>query len=177
MEDQQEDRYIESKEDEAVGRHAGREIVSWLVDEYVRHERGTWWYVLSGLACLALLIYSVLTQNFLFAIIVIMFAVITGLSAMREPRKMLINITDLGVGIGDDFYPYKTIQKFWILYEPPEVKNVYFEFKLSPMRRLTIPLHEQNPIDVRSALVRFLDEDLEMEDEPMSEIIGKVLKF
>jgi hypothetical protein len=179
MAGEEEQLFVETiDEDEAPSRpYSGRELLAWIVDEYERHQRGPLWYALSAVFGLAMLLYSILTQNFLFAVIVIMFGVITGLSVMREPRKMLVVVTDLGIGIGNDFYPYKTFRNFWILYEPPEVKNIYLEFKVMPARRLSIPLYEQNPVEVRNALVRFLDEDLEKEDQPMSEFIGRTLKL
>ena len=157
--------------------YAGGELLSWTVDEYVRHERGMLWYAIAIIVALGVLMYAVVTQNFLFAVIIIMFAIIMGLSSLREPRKFFFVITDLGVGIGDKFFPYKEFRNFWLLYEPPEVKNVYLEFKRAAWPHLVIPLDEQDPLEVRKTLLRFMREDLSRDEEPFGDLLARIFKI
>lgn len=162
---------------EASGAYPGEELMSWVVDEYERHDRGPVWYAVAITMALALVLYAVVTQNFLFAVIVIMFGVIIGLSTMREPQRLLFVITNRGVGIGNRFVFYKELKSFWMIYEPPDVKNIYIEYKRSVRPHLVIPIDDQDPVEIRRTLLRFLEEDLTQEDEPMSDLLGRILKL
>lgn len=159
--------------------YKGEVLLTWPVDEYENHQRGPIWYLFFLLLGVAGLIYALVTQNFLFAIIIIMFGVIIGLSSLRPPRQMDFVITEVGVGVGHQFFSFKELQNFWILYEPPEVKNIYFEFKRSLRPHLAVPLYDVDPIMVRELLIDFLDEDFDDDnnEEPLTDYFGRLLKL
>lgn len=166
-----EDRQVPGQE------YLGEEIFSWMVDEYERHERGPLWYALAFIFGVGLILYAMVSQNFLFAIIIIMSGVIIGLSTLREPRKIQFLLTTRGVGLGSEFTSYKQLRSFWILYEPPYTKDLYLDFRNPITPHLKVSLSDQDPLEVRSTLLEFLHEELSREQEPMSELIGRVLKL
>jgi len=155
----------------------GEEVFSWTVDEYERHERGPIWYATSFIVGVALVLYAMITQNFLFAVIIIMAGVIIGLSSMREPQKILFQLTTRGIVLGSEFIPFKELKSFWIFYEPPHFKNLYIDYRNPVTPHLKVPLEEQDPLEIRSALLEFLREELSQEEEPLSELLGRVLKL
>jgi len=157
--------------------YLGEEIFSWTVDEYERHERGPLWYAVAFILGVGLILYAMITQNFLFAIIIIMTGVIVGLSTLREPRKILFQLTTRGVGLGREFTPYKELRSFWILYEPPYSKDLYLDFRNPITPHMKIPLDQQDPLEIRSALMEFLREEINQESEPLSDLLGRVLKL
>lgn len=154
----------------------GEVLVSWPVDEYENHTRGLLWYLGFTLLGSGALIYSLATQNFLFAVIIIMFGVIIGLSSLRDPRQMDFVVTEIGVGVGHQFFTFKDLKNFWILYDD-ESKNIYFKFNKSLRPHLVIPLYDVNPLPVRELLLEFLDEELEDFEEPLSDYFGRILKL
>ena len=154
----------------------GRPIFSWQMSEYNQYERGTYWYLIMGVVCLGLIIYAVLTANFLFALIILLFAFIIVLREFYAPAKITFAITDSGIAVGEQFYPFKSLSKFYIIYEPPMSKFLYFNFKtLSPP--LSIFLDEQNPITIREYLLEYMDEDLEKEDEHVTDTLNRLFKL
>jgi hypothetical protein len=155
----------------------GTEYFSWMIDEYPRYERGFFWYIFMGAAAVGLLIYSVLTANFLFALIIVMIVMIMYLTSFSRGNKIRFSITETGLVVGGSFYPYKNIRRYWFIYEPPEVKNIYFEFKSPLSPRLSVTLGEMNPNKVRQALGQMLLEDLNEDDEPMSDYLARLLKL
>lgn len=157
--------------------YKGNILMTWEVEEFETHERGLLWYFISAIVGIAFLIYALATQNFLFAVIVIMFGIIIGLSSLREPQRMSFVMTDVGIGIGQQFFPFKELKEFWILYEPPEVKNIYFEFKRAIRPHLVVPLYDVSPLDVRETLLDFVDENPEDHDEPLTDLFGRLLKL
>lgn len=157
--------------------YMGEPIRSWTIDEYERHERGPMWYAVAFIVGVALVLYAMITQDFLFAIIIIMAGVIIGLSTLREPRRVLFQVTTRGVAVDRTFSPYKELKSFWILYEPPHVKNLYIDFRNPVTPHLKVPLEEEDPLEVRSALLEFMGEEQSQEDEPLSDLLGRVLKL
>ncbi len=155
----------------------GPESVGWEVLEYRRYERGRLWYVTICLLSLGLLIYTVVSANFLFALIIVMFALIVYLTSVVEPKKVRFGITETGVRFGRTTRRFRDISRFWMIYEPPEVKSLYIEFKGIAVPRMVIDLGEMNPNEVRQILGKFIREDLEEDTEPFSDFVGRVLKI
>jgi len=156
----------------------GKEIISWKVPEYEKHERSRNWYIIiTGLALL-LLIYSFFSGNFLFAVIIIIAAAVIILHDGNEPILIKVSLTDEGVVVGRKFYDYDEFKDFSVVYKPrQEVKNLYFEFKNAIKPRLSIPLDKQNPLLIRENLLKYLPEDLDRTDQPLSEGLAKLFKL
>lgn len=155
----------------------GVEFMRWEVYEYPKYERGRLWYLLMAMVGGGLLIYSLISGNFLFALILVMFALVLYMSAANEPAKVHFVVAEDGVGLGNAFYPYKEMRSFWFVYDPPEVSNLYIDFRSGIHPRLIVDLEAQNPNEVREVLSQFIREDFSREDEPLSDILGRVLKI
>jgi len=154
----------------------GERVFGWLVDEYERHERGPVWYAAAFLVGVGLILYALITQNFLFATIIVMFGVILGLSTLREPERILFQVTTRGVSVGHLFVPFKELKDFWIVYEPPYVKNLYIEHKNPLTPRIVVPFEDEDPVQVRKMLLEYLEEDGRAE-EPLGDLLGRVFKL
>ncbi|MFH1946590.1 MAG: hypothetical protein ABIJ23_00310 [Candidatus Magasanikbacteria bacterium] len=141
----------------------------WTILQYERHDRGTVWYILMMSLGLFLVFYGVITGNFLFSLIVVLFAIIMFLQSHQEPPQIPFLITELGVVVGGKFYEYAEFENFYIIYKPPHVKTLFLDTKsiLHPMLR--IPLLDINPIEIKHSLREFLPEDFEKEDEPLTD--------
>lgn len=156
----------------------GKEIMGWQVQEYEKHERSAGWYIVAGTVAIALLIYCFFTANFLFAVIIIVTALVVILHDGRHPEMVKFAITDEGIVIGRKFYDYDDVKDFAIIYKPRlEVKRLYFEFKSALKHRLSVPLENINPLVVRENLLKYLKEDLERTDQPLSEGLAKIFKL
>lgn len=156
----------------------GQKIMSWRVPEYEKHERGRGWYILAIIFGLIFLAYSLTSGNFLFAAIIVIGALVIILHDGREPMLVDFSLTDQGIIVGQRFYDYDEIKDFSIIYKPhQEVKNLYFEFKSIIKPRLSIPLDNLNPLPIRENLLKYLPEDLERTDQPVSEALAKLFKL
>jgi len=152
-------------------------LFSWEFPEFEKHKRSLGWYLSAIIIGGALLVYSVVTFNILFALIIILFIFISFLHSYQEPPVIKFEITEDGIRLGRKFFPYKELSKFWIVYDPPKVKNLYLDFKSFIKPTLSVPLLDQNPISIRKFLLENLEEDLEKEEEDLSDSIGKILKL
>ena len=155
----------------------GKILASWKFAEFDKHNRSRLWYIFFGVLSVALLVYSFITFNYLFTLIIILGSGIIYLQAKTEPRSVLFHITTKGIKIGAREHLYKDIKNFWILYDPPAVKKLYFSFKGGWGGQFMVPLKNQNPLKIRDILLNFVIEDLEKEEEPTGEAFGRWAKL
>jgi len=151
--------------------------LAWNFSEYYKHDRKKGWYIWTTALSLLLIIYAILTVNFLFALIVIMFDIILLLDQRREPRTVHFKIDYQGIHLGNKIYRYNEFDKFWIVYQPPHIKTLYLDYKTSLKPSLSVPLKKQHPLEVRTLLKRYLQEDIEREQESFSDLLSRVLKI
>lgn len=144
----------------------------WTIQEYERHERGTFWYVFMISIGLALVLYALATQNFLFALIIILFAIILFLQSHQEPLQVQFQITELGVIISRRFYTWSEFNNYYIIYEPPHVKTLFLDTASTLRPVLRVPLLDMNPNEIRHTLNQYLTEDVEKE-EPLSDRMAR----
>lgn len=164
-------------EQEVFEEEYGKILALWEFPEFIKHERSKVWYISFTVVFLAMLAYSYMTDNLLFAIILVIFAVLYLTSAKDEPKTMETALTEDGIFIGPKFIPYEDIQNFYIIYYPPEIKNLYLEPKNMLKPRIVIPLERQHPVHIREILLEYLEEDVAKEEIPASESISKILKL
>ena len=157
--------------------NTGDIVFDWVVNEYEKHDRSRRWYVIIAVVGIALLLYSVISGNYLFALIVVLFGIVLFLQDMQEPMEVPFAITEAGIVVGDKYYPFKEITNYWIIYNPPEVKNIYFSTDSVLKHRIQIPLFDNDPRPVRDFLNQFIIEDLDQEEEPLSDRLGRIFKL
>lgn len=162
---------------EAHGIDAGAALMSWESWEYPPVERSRRWYVIASMFGIALLLYALLSANFVFAVIILMFAVIQLMKDLRKPARMEIHITTGGIVFGNDFYPYENIRDFSIVYYPPDVKTLYIAFNGVMSPTLTVPLEDVDPNEVRQSLLPYAFENLNRDREYLTDLISRLYKL
>jgi hypothetical protein len=149
----------------------------WTIQEYDQHERGVMWYIVLGTLAVLFIAYGIFSGNFLFALIIILAAVIIFLQSHQTPLQVLFSITELGVVVGSRFYPYSDFKDFYLIYQPPEVKTLFIIPQQVYRPMLRIPLLDKNPVEIRHTLREFLPEDTEKEAEPFSDTFARTWKI
>jgi len=156
----------------------GEEMFRWKVDEFEKHVRSKTWYISAISIALIMMLFSFMTANFLFAVIVVISSLVIILHEGRIPDKVTIVITKEGVLIGKRFYDYDDLKNFAIVYKPRMgTKNLYFEFKNMVRQRLSIPLENMDPLPIRENLLKYLPENLDRIDQPLSEQLARIFKL
>lgn len=162
----------------------------WQVPEYRVPERNRTWYIIAAvflLICVFFSFFAIINwrlsflgynSNFLFVLIIIISAAIMYVNEKRPPMMINFELGPEGIKIGSKFYDYDDLKNFCVLYKPKQsIKNLYFEFKTSARPRLSIPMRRMDALTVRNFLIRYLDEDLERNNAPLSEQLTKLLKL
>jgi hypothetical protein len=146
------------------------------------------------------LIWLGTSANFIFAIILVFAAFLVVFSDQTEKQSFEVVISDHGVQVGKEFYTYDQLEDFFIVYRPEEnIKNLYIHFKrfarpslpenepkgfswlvflLNFSRsRFSIPLEDMNPLLIRKNLLKYLKENTERTDIPLSERLSSLFRF
>lgn len=176
-----------SKDDQ---RDYGELFFSWTFPEFERHERDRGWYIKAAAATFFLLLFALLNPqlifrypfvilgapNFTFFFLIIVISLIV-LLFHRSDNEIEFKISEDGILVNEKFYDYKNIKNFYIIYEPPEVKTLYFEPKAFFSPRIPIALEDQNPVEIRELLLQYLEEDIDRDNEPLSEQFSRLFKL
>jgi hypothetical protein len=143
----------------------------WSAYDSEHVERETNWFWALGVIAISAAITSILFGNVLFAILIVVAAVVLGLIAKTPPQKHQIEISERGIRAGNILHRYEEILSFWVEEEAETPLLLVDTTKfLSP--NLIIPLDGVDPRDVRALLREHTKE------VPMREPIAhKVLAF
>ncbi|OGY85474.1 MAG: hypothetical protein A2233_04130 [Candidatus Kerfeldbacteria bacterium RIFOXYA2_FULL_38_24] len=156
----------------------GQILSQWSFPEYGKPQRGKLWYAVAVIFGGLLLWYALKDGNFLFALIILLFALIIITHHRTEPLEVTFTVYEAGMQIGDKFYRFREIDAFAVIYEPPAVKQLYLKPKRALVKReISIPLMTQNPVEVRSLLLDFVEEDLEHEEESLNDQLTRLFKL
>jgi hypothetical protein len=154
----------------------GKILLSWVFPEYIKHQRTAGWYAGAVVLVAGLLLYAVWTSNFLFAVMIVVVFMTIIFHNFGEPDELECIIFEDGVRIGSKYHLWSDIKRFWIIYQPPEVKTLYFNFKgLAPT--VSVDLCDQNPVGVREVLLKYLKEDLGHDRELAGDELSRWLKI
>lgn len=155
----------------------GNRYATWTYPEYEEFSRSVRWYVIMGILLLALVFYGIWSKNYLFAVFLVLAAFLYLFRFRNKPRLITFSITEDGLEVHESFHPYKDLKKFWIVYDPPEVKRLYLEFKKGLQPVLSIPLETQNPVKIREILLEKIAEDVEKDEELLSDLLQRKIKL
>lgn len=151
-------------------------FAKWQIHAYPHYERGTMWYVVTGIIGGIILIIAFWTYNFLLAVLIVMVGVVMVIQGGVQPPVIEVEISSLGIRRGSRFFPYAAIDHFWIVYDPP-IKSLHFVVPRSMFPTNHIPIDDQNPIELRTILKKFIREDLDRDAEPVLDSISRILKI
>ena len=153
-----------------------RVIMSWTVPEYIHQHKPVLWYVGAGIFMFGLIAWAYFTNSWTMLAAVVVFAgVYMYLHHFHPPKNITIEITEMGVRVGEIFYPYSHIQAFWIHYQYG-LKTLNLRVHKQVFSDVVIQLEHQNPIEVRNYLVSQIPE-WEGKSERVGEMILRLLKF
>lgn len=160
----------------ATPRQHGKILHRWGFPEFVRYQRSRRWYTVVGLIVAGSFVWAVFQGNVLFAIILILAAIVYVTLNQRRPRNIICTIEEDGVSVDRDFFPWDDLGRFWVVYQPPEVKKLFFRFRSSIRPIVSVLLEKENPVSIRKTLLEYLAEDPNGE-EPGSDQFSRVFKL
>lgn len=139
---------------------AAKPVFEWQGHEYAFEEKTADWYWALGIISIALVILCIVFKNVLLALVVAAAAVTTALHAAKHPRIHRFQITEEGIWIDSNFYPYSNMLHFSVLEYPnptwPPALSIKSKSLLHP--HFLIPIVAHDPEDVYMYVLNHLPE-------------------
>src|SRR3989344_5288870 len=130
----------------------------WQAYEYELRERSTDWFWAVGIITVAIVVTAIIFNNVLFALVMFLGGFSLSLYAARPPHIMDIVLDEVGVRVNDYFYPYRTLESFWVE-EHIEIPRLFLKSQRLIMPYIIVPLDEDlDPAKVKRFLERHLPE-------------------
>lgn len=131
----------------------------WQTLEYEEKERSADWFWAVGIITIAVAVTSIIFNNILFALVIIIGGFALSLYAARPPKEIDVVLDDMGIRIEKYFYPYRTLESFWVE-EREDSSRVLIKSQRLIMPYIILPINEEEiePEEIRNYLGRYLPE-------------------
>lgn len=148
------------------------EPIRWSAYEHEHIERTSDWFWALGIIAVSAALTSLLFGNVLFALLILVAAVVLGLIAQKPPELHEFELSDRGIRVSGTLHAYEEILSFWVETETDNEPLLLVDTTKFMAPNLIIPLSGIEPARVRS----FLRERIE--EIPMKEPLAhKILEF
>lgn len=151
--------------------------ISWIAPEYLQRPKTASWWAGAFVVLIIAITIEALTGDWTMLAVTLMFAFVYWTShTFRPPKKTKITLSSKGIKIGYHFIPFSDIEFFWIIYNPPEVKQLFFRVRKRLFADIVVELEGQNPDQIKYFLEEHLTEVMGVQ-ESFSDIILRLLKL
>jgi len=141
-------------------------------DRLAQHHRPDWYWAVSIIA-LSITVTSVLLDNLLFAILIVISTIALFLRTAQQPQLVSYELTNRGLWAQKDFTPFSTLESFWVTEGEPAKLLIKSKGLIVPLS--VISLGDTDPQLVREFLQDYLPE--EEHQEPLAKHIMEYLGF
>jgi len=152
--------------------------IQWSAPEFhYYHKTSTWYWAMGGIA-LVIVGISLIQQNFLFALFVVVAAVLIVVWAGRSPKTVDFKLVEEGLLLNNKLaYPFEKLEGFAIIGTPedPELSELVLRTKSNVHHWVKVIIATQRKDEVYEFLNDYLPE-LEYE-ESFIDHIGRILRF
>lgn len=140
------------------------------------HQRSRGWFIGMAIFFAAVVALNIVLRLYMSAVVIVLLALILFTTATRKNKKLMVRFFAAGLGLNDQFYPWHEFSKFWVLYEPPALKQLHFLRRTRLINELSIDLGSENPLKIRDMLLAFLPED-PTKEETRVDLVTRTFKL
>lgn len=147
----------------------------WEAPEHTHIEKSHDWFWALGIIAVAGSITSIIFGNALFGVVILLAAMVVFLNGNKPPRIIPFEILTRGIRVGDELYPYTTLESYCVDEANPQGPQVIFKSQKLLMPLIIIPLPEEYVDDIE----RLVGPKLPVEhlEEPFSHKLMEYLGF
>jgi hypothetical protein len=104
-------------------------------------------------------LFQIFQKNLITTILFGLLGAVILIRAGKKPEVIDFKISPLGIKVGERLYEFHEIKSFWVEYNPAlGIKELSLQLKKWYHTFVKIPIYGQNPIQLRSFLLKFLPE-------------------
>lgn len=150
------------------------ETIQWKAPEYHYSKKSPDWFWAVGIIAFSASAATVIFNNVIFAIFIILSAFTLSLYAARKPSIISIELNNKGVVIDKYLYPYQTLEKFFLIEKRSGV-SLILKSKKTMFPFITAQIGQTEPDSIREYLSQYLTEEEIL--EPLTQIVIEYLGF
>jgi hypothetical protein len=152
-----------------------KELVSWEAPEYTYYRRNADWYWWTGIIAFGLLVFAIVQRSFLFGVLIVVGWFTVMLYALRVPGKIKVIISDQGIQIEKNLYPWRNLESFWIFARPANNDELSLKSKKTFSPFIKIPLGSADQEELKEIIKKFLPEA--EQEESLIDNLSNLAKF
>ena len=88
--------------------------LAWRASEHEHSHKDPDWFWAIGIIATSIAVISILSNNILFALFVLIGVSTLFMHAIKRPALIRININREGVSANNVFFPYEELESFWV---------------------------------------------------------------
>lgn len=161
------------QESEYVKNFPERILVKWQGPDYEIYPKSKRWYAVAGLILATIVVYAVLTNSPLTAIVFILIGIVGYMYLEQDPQLTDFGVSYDGIVVGNEVYEWDDLISFWIFYDPPHTRVISLHMKGKLMPYIHIPLHQVDPVEVREKMMEFIPEI--KQEQGMIDVLERLL--
>jgi hypothetical protein len=139
--------------------HSGKMLAQWETLDHTPTEHGQKTYMVIIAVFIVIVAYALYTNSPLMAIVFILIGMVGYLSLNQQEEPTQYTITDKGITVGREFYPFEDISSFFILEDHPDFpKHLIIQTDGWLVSHVHIPLAEQRAEAIRHILISAVSE-------------------
>jgi hypothetical protein len=150
------------------------EKITWKTFEHIHTEKTSDWYWIVGIVTVSLAVISIILNNIIFAVLIVVASFTLTLHASKKPNVIDIVLGTNGVLVGKILYPYSNLDSFWV-----ETRDIHprliIKSKKVFMPFISILLEDADPDQVHDHLIKYLKPEEHI--EPLFEKVLIYLGF
>ncbi|EKE29739.1 MAG: hypothetical protein ACD_2C00109G0003 [uncultured bacterium (gcode 4)] len=137
-------------------------MFSWQIT--TKKEKWASWYMIALVVSVALIIWWYVTGLYAMSIVILLVIWVYILVENNSPDILMVEISENGIMIWDEFYDYPKIDAFSIMYSKNKAVSIRLRLRAKWFKSMDIPLENApNSADVRAYLMNFINEDAKWE--------------
>lgn len=131
----------------------------WDAVEFDHQEKSVDWYWGLGIVVVTGIIISIITANYLLAVLLLMGGILLGFYANDKPHPVHVELSERGIKMNDDLYTYDTISSFWMYVDHKDRNRLILVTgrPVMPQRIVMLP-DDISAKDLREYLLEFIEE-------------------
>lgn len=133
--------------------------ISWEAPEHTHIEKTNDWYWVLGIIALAGAIASMIFDNALFGIAIILGAFTMVIVSHNKPRIIKFDVSERGIRVGSDLYPYATLESYFLDENNIHDPQLIVKSKKLLMMLLIIPVPVAQVSNVERLVNSYLPEE------------------
>lgn len=133
-------------------------LMAWVGKEHEKFNVNSKTSAIMMIVLLAIISYAIYSNSPVMAITFILIGIVGYVQLNREPRIINFSITTDGIIAGREFYSFDDAKSFWLYYNPPYEKKLSLHMNGKFVPYIHIPIHNQDPVEVRNILMNFIPE-------------------